>query len=103
MDLFNKLGDSILLILAGLAGGIAGARAHPEATKGVVNFAWYIVVGFLFAVFAAPAVAELWGIKSDRVIAGLGFFAAILWLPLAERAKTVISTINIPFWKGGAK
>jgi hypothetical protein len=100
LELFKQFGDWALVVLGGIAGGIIGARLHPEATKGTWNFVVYVVIGFFFAVFGAPWAAEMWGITSPRGIAGLGFFSAILWMPITERAKMAISEIRFPFQRG---
>lgn len=100
VELFNKLGEW-LLIVAGVMGGLIGARIHPESTRGVGNFAFYIGTGFCFAVFAVPAFAQWAGITGDRVLAGMGFFAAMFWMPIADKIKSSIAGVKLPWVKGG--
>lgn len=101
MDLMNKYGDWVAII-AGIAGGLIGARIHPEAARGPVNFMLYVVTGFLFAIFGAPMLAGLLGITDPRVMVGMGFFAAMLWMPIAAKVRGLIDGFQLP-WPGGSK
>ena len=96
MDKLNEW----LFALACLAGGFVGARIHGEATKGPLNFVLYVVVGFLCAIFGAPAIAEWAGLSGERTVAGLGFVTAIFWMPIADRIRVTIASFRLP---GGAK
>lgn len=96
MDKLNEW----LLALACLAGGFVGARIHGEAAQGPLNFVLYVVVGFLCAIFGAPAIAEWSGLSGERTVAGLGFVTAIFWMPIADRIRETIATLHLP---GGAK
>lgn len=90
-----------MFVLACVAGGAIGARIHPEASKGVMNFTLYIVVGFLFAIFSVPAFAEWAGIVGDRVLVGMGFFAAMFWMPIAAKVKGAIEGLRVLGLRGG--
>lgn len=96
MDKLNEW----LFALACLAGGFVGARIHGDATKGPLNFVLYVVVGFLCAIFGAPAIAEWAGLSGERTVAGLGFATAIFWMPLADRIRELIGSLHI---HGGMK
>nr|DAF54291.1 MAG TPA: hypothetical protein [Siphoviridae sp. ctFRY1] len=100
MEVFHKLEEWVIIAAAGVAGGFVGARMHPEAAQGPVNFVLFVIVGFLCAVFGAPAIAELTGLTSQRMIAGLGFVTAIFWMPIAARIRELIANARFP---GGAK
>lgn len=85
-------------IAACLAGAFINAGAQKDQTRNQRIFSF--LGAFLAAYFLAPALLHHFNIVGESELSAAGFGVAAVWQLIYNKAVTIISGLNIPFFQG---